>query len=71
LPGYNQVLDKQETQGAMAVHLLTEQAMGFLQEPSAKTTEELLSLSTDLPRILMRLLTWHCHLNGHLLKWGW
>jgi len=27
----------------LAVHLLTGQAKGFLQEPSAKTTEELLS----------------------------
>jgi hypothetical protein len=39
---------------------------GFLKRPSVKRAEEILNLSRDQLRILMGLLTGHCHLNRHL-----
>jgi len=43
------------------------QAKGLLRTPSAKGTEELLSLSQNQQRMFMWLLAVHCYLNGHLL----
>jgi hypothetical protein len=46
------------------------QAKGFLKRPSAKRAGELLSLSRNQLRILIGLLTGHCHLKEHLFNWG-
>jgi hypothetical protein len=43
---------------------------GFLRRPSAKRAGELLNLSRKQQRIMMGLLTGHCHLKEHLLKLG-
>jgi len=44
------------------------QGNGFLKRPSAKRAGELLNLSRNQPRIMMRLLSGHYHLKGHLFK---
>jgi len=46
------------------------QAKGLLKRPSAKGTEELLSLSQNQLRILSWLLAELSHLDGHLLTLG-
>ena len=46
------------------------QAKGFLKKPFAKKARELLNLSRNQLRILIELLTRHCHLKGHPFKLG-
>jgi len=46
------------------------QAKGFLKRPSAKRAGELLNLSRDQLKIMMGLLTGHCHLKGDVLTLG-
>jgi hypothetical protein len=45
-------------------------AKGFLQEPSAWGSKELLKLNRNQLWWVTGLLTGHCHLEGHLLKMG-
>jgi hypothetical protein len=47
------------------------QAKGFLKNPSVERAGELLSLSRNRLRIMIGLLTGHCHLRGHLFKLCW
>jgi hypothetical protein len=44
------------------------QAKGFLKISSATRAEELLNVSRNQLRIMMGLLTGHCHLKGHQFK---
>jgi hypothetical protein len=44
------------------------EAQGFIQGPSAGRTKDLLKLNRDQLRWVVRLLTGHCHLKGHLFK---
>jgi hypothetical protein len=46
------------------------QAKGFISGPSARRTKDLLKLNRDQLRWVVGLLTWHCHLKGHLFKLG-
>jgi hypothetical protein len=46
------------------------QAKGFISGPSARRTKDLLKLNRDQLRWVVRLLTGHCHLKGHLFKLG-
>jgi hypothetical protein len=43
---------------------------GLIQAPSARRTKDLLRLNRDQLRWVVRLLTGHCHLKGHLFKLG-
>jgi hypothetical protein len=47
------------------------QAKGFLKRSSAKRAGKLLILSRNQLRIMMGLLTGHCHLKIHYLNCGW
>jgi hypothetical protein len=40
----------------------------FLKEPLLKAAGELLNLSRKQLRIIIELLTGHCHFKGHLLQ---
>jgi len=42
----------------------------LLERPSAKRTRELKNSSRNQLRIMMGLLTGHCHLKGHVFKLG-
>jgi hypothetical protein len=46
------------------------QVKGVLKRPSAKRAGELLSFRRNQLTILTGLFTGHCHLNGHLFKFG-
>jgi hypothetical protein len=46
------------------------QAKGLISGPSAKRTKDLLNLNRDQLSWMVGLLTGHCHLKGHLSKWG-
>jgi hypothetical protein len=46
------------------------QAKGLIQEPSARRMKDLLKLNRDQLRWVVGLLTGHCHLKGHLFKFG-
>jgi hypothetical protein len=46
-----------------------EHVKGFILEPSAKTTKELLRLKRNQLRHMTRLLTDHYHLKGHYSNW--
>lgn len=48
----------------IGVHSLTGQAKGFLNRPSAKSARVLFRLNRNELRIIIRLLTGHCHLKG-------
>jgi hypothetical protein len=46
------------------------QAKGLISGPSARRTKDLLKLNRDQLRWVVRLLTGHCPLKGHLSKLG-
>jgi hypothetical protein len=46
------------------------QAKGLIWGPSAKRARELLKLDKNQLRLVVGLLTGHCHLKGHLFKLG-
>jgi hypothetical protein len=46
------------------------QAKGLISGPSARRTKHLLKLNRDQLRWVVRLLTGHCHLKGHLFQIG-
>jgi hypothetical protein len=47
-----------------------ESVTGLIQGPSARRTKDLLKLNRDQLRWVVGLLTGHCHLKGHLFKFG-
>jgi hypothetical protein len=51
-------------------HTWTKAGQGLLKKPSAKKAGKLLNLSRNQLRILIGLLTGHCHLKGHLFNLG-
>jgi hypothetical protein len=46
------------------------QAKALILGPSARRTKDLLKLNRDQLRWVVGLLTGHCHLKGHLFKFG-
>jgi hypothetical protein len=61
------VLDKQQTQGEMAVcSWVKGKSKGFLTRPFAKRAGKLLNFNRNQLRIMMGLLTGRFHLKGHL-----
>jgi hypothetical protein len=61
-------MNKNENTGSLFMH--KSRLRAFLEDPLLKESGELLSSNRHQVRIIMGLLTAHCHLKGHVFKLG-